>query len=487
MKPSIILCASLLAASILCGPLFAGYYEQGTRYYVFKKYDKAREMFLKAVEASDDGNSYYFLGEIEKNEGNFEKALEYYRSAVEGRIQRKYLDLAYWNIIILLEHRGDYEEMVGTCRELYERLGDAGAKTKVESLINKSMWTEVEEARRHYQRGMDLKGRNRGDEAQSAFRDALTADSSFLAPRFEMGLYEFRMGNAGEALHHLQEVARRIPYYGEVHLLLGDMYLQKGHYREALIHLDKGLQFGFIDSASRNLIRLKKASTHYELQEYESARKEAAGVLKKSPRSLDALLLVSAIDIKEEKYQDALKNLEKARKISPDNPEILFQIGSIHYRMNNPLYVKDFDRLFEHVTRTGGEAPQKYYKAFTILLKHRFESADFPEVVRIYESLPEQFREYESTILYARAQHRLGNNAKAVKQMEKLYLRSDDDRYLMCLIYAESGMADKAKSTLLGMANRDIYLEKARKEPSLKKIAKEIEDERVQEPGIPKP
>ncbi len=54
--------------------LYAGYYEEGCKYFSNKKYDKAREMFLKSIEISNDGNSYYFMGEMEKNEGNFDQA-----------------------------------------------------------------------------------------------------------------------------------------------------------------------------------------------------------------------------------------------------------------------------------------------------------------------------------------------------------------------------------------------------------------------------
>ena len=62
---------------LITGPsAWAGYYEEGCKFFTYKKYDHAREMFLKDIEATDRGNSYYYLGEIEKNEINFEKAAE---------------------------------------------------------------------------------------------------------------------------------------------------------------------------------------------------------------------------------------------------------------------------------------------------------------------------------------------------------------------------------------------------------------------------
>ncbi|RPI97806.1 MAG: hypothetical protein EHM32_00760, partial [Spirochaetales bacterium] len=71
MKKNLLYASFLLFIMSLAVDVHAGYFEQGSRYYVYRNYARAREMFLKAVEASNDGNAYYFLGEIEKNEKNF--------------------------------------------------------------------------------------------------------------------------------------------------------------------------------------------------------------------------------------------------------------------------------------------------------------------------------------------------------------------------------------------------------------------------------
>ena len=91
--------------------LFAGYFEKGCKNYTYKKYDVAKEMFLKDIEIRDNGNAYYFLGEIEKIEGNFQQAKEYYKESITKRISKKYLKLAYWNMIVIEEQRGNYQEM----------------------------------------------------------------------------------------------------------------------------------------------------------------------------------------------------------------------------------------------------------------------------------------------------------------------------------------------------------------------------------------
>lgn len=77
MFKKIISIAFALAIFSAPGPLFADYYGQGRQYYMRKNYTKAKEMFLKAADPGGSGNAYYFLGEIEKLQGNYKEAEEY--------------------------------------------------------------------------------------------------------------------------------------------------------------------------------------------------------------------------------------------------------------------------------------------------------------------------------------------------------------------------------------------------------------------------
>ncbi len=78
-----------------------GYFSRGKTYYVYRKYDKAKEMFLKVIEKHEHGDSYYFLGEIEKLQGRYREAMEYYQKAAILNTTKKYKKmptgiLLYW-------------------------------------------------------------------------------------------------------------------------------------------------------------------------------------------------------------------------------------------------------------------------------------------------------------------------------------------------------------------------------------------------------
>ncbi len=471
----------LIAAMVpsLHASALAGYFESGTAYYVHRNYAKAREMFLKAVEEKkSDGNAYYFLGEIEKNERNYDKAAEYYRAATRGRISQKYHKLAYWNIIVLLEQKGDYPEMIKVCKELYNRLGDHSARGKVETLINKLLWTENEEAQGEYKKGIKLKDDGSIAEAEGAFRRALQIDYAFMAPRFELGMIQFKKKNYGEALSLFGEVAAKIPFYGEVYLLMGDIQLQRGFYHEAAQCFERAGEYGFLDGATRRLVLEKTAAAYYNARDYARARESAQAALKGNLGSLDALLFLSALDIREEKFESALELLERARKIDPDNPEILFQMGSAHYRKKSPSYVGYFDRLFDRAASSGEEVPEKYIKAFALLAHHHFENANYERAGRIVSAIPENRRDAGTSALYARALYRQGEYEAALAQFERRFPSSDDDRYLLCILYARTGKHERAKSTLKGLAGRGSYMDRARRDPHLKAIANELDEER---------
>ncbi len=476
MKKNLLYASFLLFIMSLAVDVHAGYFEQGSRYYVYRNYARAREMFLKAVEASNDGNAYYFLGEIEKNEKNFEKAVEYYQLAVKGRINRKYYKLAYWNVIVLTEQTGDYTGMVKFCRELYERTGDDGAKSKVESVINKFLWTDNEEAKQSYNRGIEFKKAEKYDEAESAFREALSRESSFLAPQFELGLSELRRGRGGEALHYFARVADRIPFYGEVHLLMGDIYFQREAYRDAAFHLDRAMETSFLDKNSRYQVYIKNATAQYNTPNFEKSKEHLASALKLNAASRDALLMLSAINIREENYREALSSLEKAHKLDPDDTEVIFQTGSIHYRLGDARHTAEFDRLF-NLTEGESDIPQKYHRAFEILAKHHFQAGNYARADTIMQALPDGGRTHEQNLMRARASYHLGDYEEAIRRYERLSPGGEEDRYILCLLYAKTGQTGRARTILTGLVSSETYRAKASKEPVLSKILSQIEEE----------
>lgn len=456
--------------------LYAGYYEQGRSFFAKKNYDRAREMFRKAAESGGPGDAYYFLGEIEKIKTNYHEAEEYYKSAITHKsTSRQYLINSYWNALLMAEQRNDYAAVATICRSMWIKTGDAGARQKIETLINKLLWSDNNDAIDAYNKGMDLKKNGKTAEAMEKFQQALRTDQSFLAPKFEIGMYAYNAGDMDRASGYLQDIASAIPFYAEVQFVLGDIQFARHNYQDAIGHFDKVQEYGFIDRAAEYRMRIKRGTCYYNMDDYPNAEKEIDRALKYNAASVEALLLMSAVKIKMEKYNDALKVLNKANTTNPDNPEIQYQLGSVYYKQDDPRHVACFDRLF---SLAGGKKdnPTKYRKVFMILAKHYYDGRNFERASVILGSFDDKTHTFDSRLLAARTFFSMKKFDAAIEHWEKVSPPSDD-RFLLCKAYAQSGRREKAKALLAELAagGTGDYLSRAKTDPVLSGIAREID------------
>lgn len=475
----------LLLCIFINSNALAGYYEDACKNFNFKKYNEARELFLKDIEINDNGNSYYFLGQIEQAEGNLEKAEEYYNLCITKNIIKKYKKMAYWDLIILQEQQGRYKDMVAQCKKFWEDMEEEGAKKKVETVINKLLWTNNEEAKNNYKIGIENKRNGLLEKAKDNFHDALRIDRNFLAAKFEIALIYLENDNANYALQYLRDISDRIPFYGEVHLLLGDIYFNNQSYDYSAYYLDKALEYGFLDKKIKYLTLLKSATSNYETNKYEKALEDLSAATELNKKAIEPLLVLSAIYIKTGNYQNALDNLLKARAMKKDDTEIIYQIGSIYYKTEDQQFIKYFNLLFNKISKSNKSVPQKYYKAFILLLKKQYENEKYQDTYKIIEYLPEKLITYDIHLIAARSLFHSGKFDKAIGHFEKISLENDD-RYLLSISYAKNNMTDKAKDILWNLSEINGYLEKAKSENAIKKIAFDIENEkkRIEEERI---
>jgi tetratricopeptide (TPR) repeat protein len=478
MMKKIIIAITLAFFFVSAGTLYAGYYEEGRRYYIKKNYEKAREMFLKAADPGGSGDAYYFLGEIEKQQKNYLDAEKYYKTAITKKnITRQYLINSYWNALLMAEQRNDYDSVVSTCRSMWLRTGDAAARQKIESLINKFLWSDNNDAIEKYNEGIELKKNGKVADAMDRFRGALSIEGSFLAPKFELGMNAYNSGDLDRASTYLGDIAARIPFYSEVQMVLADIQFTRHNYREAITHYDKVLEFGFIDGATDYRIRIRRGTSYYNIDDYANAEEDIEKAFKYNAKSVEAALLLSAIKIKMEKYDDALKTLQRAGSSNPDNPEIQYQIGSVYYKKNDQRYAACFEKLFT-LTGSRKDYPAKYRKVFIILAGHDFENGNFKRCVTILNSFDEKSRTFDTRLMTARAYFNLKEYDNAIDQFEKLSL-GNDDRFLLCKAYALSGRREKARALLSELSAAGDYMARAKHDPALSGLAKEMDSSPV--------
>lgn len=478
--------ANIIAAIIIAfvAPLLAGYYEDGIRSYNKKEYDDAKSHFEKAIEvAPKNGNAYFYLAEIERTLGNFDKAIEFYRLAVENNASKKYYKMSYWNLTIITEQMGNYNELVKLCKTFWRRAGDRGMKSKAETLINKSIWSDNADAVEKYNKGMKLKNTNM-DEAVKNFREAISTDARFLAPKFELGLWHYREGRIYDATSYFSEIVSRVPFYGDVHLLLGNIYYNEGKFGRAVDHLTGAIDYSLIGGDTEYELYLKRGSSYFKLGELEKAKKDMQTASKIKPGEVDPLLVLSAINIRQENYDDALKSLSLVERKKPNDPSVLLQMGSIFFRKNDGRFVGYFDRLYSALSASEEKAPEGYRRAMEILARHHYEKSNLSHAKEVMEFISSENWDGTMRLIAARTAYGLKDYEKAIVEYEKLSLGSEDSAFLAAA-YSKVGKTERAREMVRQHFNDEKFISLARNHRGLKSIIEEIEKERAAQNSAP--
>ena len=321
---------------------------------------------------------------------------------------------SYWNIIIFYEQREIIKTILNTLGISGKNRGKV-CETKIDSLINKLMWSDSQEAVDKYNEGISLLKKNDQDNAVMAFSQAINIDSNFLAPRFELGLISYKKGNYSEAARQFSIITERIPFYAEVQLLLGRINFSNKNYAPAAKNFDAALTYGFVDKKTEYDTILKRGICYYHTGDYENAEEDISLVADSSQNDLEPHLLLSAIYIKKGDFESALKYLAKAEKISPDNSSIIFQTGSIYYHKNDARFVKYFDKLFD-MENQNPQNYESYIKAFKIIMDYHYQRQNYQRSFEIAQkNLSVVKQDYESILIAGRSATYLG-------KMKRLFL-----------------------------------------------------------------
>ncbi len=466
----------LLIFSWTTGLLASEYYRLGRKYYISRNYDKARKMFQEDIKQYKRGNSYYFLGEIEKITGNYRKAEEYFLESLDHPTSSQYRKNAYWNLIVIAEQRVDYRALIRYCRLMEEGMPGSGARQKAESIINKSLWSNDSEAISHYRKAMNLKSQGKKDEAEEEFHEALREDSSFKAPRFELGIIAYEREEYDRAMRQMSRVIDAIPFYAEAHMIMADIQYRRRNYRSALDHLSGAVKYGFFGKSTRVMLIKKRGISAYRLGEHRQAEEDFRKLLKMGYGSRSIRSLLSATLVRQEKYSEAIPLLTTIYKEDPQNLSLIYQIGSLYYKIEDERYSHYFTRLWE-LTKTDPEQREKYHRAYEILIDHHYGKRNFQQITRIYASLPDNIRNHRLMRIAAISHYRQKEYDRSIELLDQLSL-DREDRFILARACALSNRKERARELVSDLAKYPEMEEKIEKDPSLGPILLSIVRER---------
>ena len=456
---------------------FADNYEKAVALYHSKRYEKAKEMFLKITKTQENGNSLYYLGEIEKIEGRYKEAKEYFAMAVKTKsINISNLKNAYWNIASIEEQWGEYENLALICHEIWDKMKDEAARQKIDTLINKLQWSNNADATAEYSKGIEMKRLSKIDEAVLHFKEALKNDSLFIAPKFELGILAIQNGDMDAAEANLSPIVSKIPFYAEANLALGNVYFNKRKFTSARNCYELAAKFGFFNPQTRYYINIQKAQCYYNEGSFAKAEKSASDAASLAPEQIEPLMLISAACIKQKDFDKALNILQKAQNIQPDNTNILYQLGSIYYNQKDERYLANFDKLF-NLTKEKPKPP--YPLILPIIINTHYTRKNYNRVNEIFANIPEE-QNNEMIIIKAKSFYYTGQYDKAIIQLRKVPL-NNEDKLLLASAYIREHRNDQAKAILRPLMDNTELKEKALRDQSLAPLAREIEREKLEQ------
>jgi len=173
---------------------------------------KIHEQFL-------DDTNYLRAGDAFRNQGEFDKAIRWYRRALDLNPDNAVVHANWGGCLLYL---GEFEK----------------AKARLARAI--ALRPNLAEA--HCSMGIALRRENKLGEAEASFREALRFQPNLFLARLHLGTLLSDLGRLGEAKEHLAEAVRLDPRDPFAHFNLGAAHGREGDSREATVHLGHALE-----------------------------------------------------------------------------------------------------------------------------------------------------------------------------------------------------------------------------------------------------
>ncbi len=285
---------------------------------------------------------YNSLGNIYKNQKQWDKAIEAYYQAIELNPSNS---TALNNLGNLLYAQGKWVDAI----QHYQ----TALKFKPDS------------ADTYCNLGLAFKMQGNPENAKSAFMKSITLDPKHASSQMELGRIAQNEGKIEEAITHYQACLQTDPHHLEARNNLGTLWLSQDkpeaaidcfktvlslnpNHLESLINLGctylKCQQLNEALSCYLQLLQIHPDfDTYYNIgviymhkEHHESAIQYFHEALKLNPEDLSTQMNLGSIYLKMENYPLAIQHYKAALKLSPNHPEIRYLIAAL--TQDNPLF-----------------------------------------------------------------------------------------------------------------------------------------------------
>lgn len=316
--------------------------------------------------------------------------------------------------------------------------------------------------------GRLYRANNQPAKAEDVYRKVLQTDPESrvgLANLAELYIQQSEFDQAAEILNKIPEDDMDSQLFG----MLGYAYAQGQHYDKAIETYEKALAQ---DPQNTNLRRYY-ADALLNAGKTAAARTELQNILKSEPEDGVSYKRLAMLDREEGRFDDARKELEKAKSLSPDDLEIPYQQALLESTVgNNDKAIEILQGLVKQSERPGGQysVPEANNRALFLErlgLAYRDEDK-YPEAMETFKQIlalgPLQGPRAESLIIETlRLQHQPEKAMAEADAAVKAYPKDQDLAILHATMLGEDGHVDEAVAQLRtfltnGPVDRSVYI-----------------------------
>ncbi|MCB1321001.1 MAG: tetratricopeptide repeat protein [Leptospiraceae bacterium] len=370
------------------GSLWANeYYRQGKLAYSAGNVDQALNLFQKSWEVqTSNGNPLFYMGLIYYERSQYEQGIQYFRRAVELRMDTDLREKAYWKLVLFYKTRKDWENLL-IYSEKFLAFRDTPQVRSLRDMAEQNRDPRMERVNALMRSAKAHQ--DDGDEAAAArdYESALRIRSDYHPARWALALIQMRQDNYRSAEHHLQVLMNAEPDSWEYHYKAAVCNYHLSNYDTALDLLEKaraknpdpGESFNFYVNYMEGLIYLEQQNYPESYTHLSKARE-----IKNNPGLAGRL---SRAAWETEKLEEADRfSREALSQDATDRDGLLVQMHLQIHAGNQSQALVFGKRLLTEVEKD--DQPQTAPRYTPVLLyygKRSAQNSDWTEAIRAYE------------------------------------------------------------------------------------------------------
>ncbi len=274
------------------------------------------------------------------------------------------------------------------------------------------------------------------DEAVSAYTAALKLAPQLTQIQLNLGIAHYRAGQMQQAADVLQKFLQQTPHSIQARQLYGLALATLGRDAEAIEQLTPTLDAASPDAAVLYTLGLS------QLRAAKPGFRTTLERLAAFPAGLPALhLLQGQAFLRDLEFEQALEELNEAKKLNADLPRLYYALGLAHLKLaHNQEALTNFA---EEAKRSPRDYLTLYHLAFTQEATDQLE----PALQSVNVALQLDPQSTEANALLSKILSRQGKNAEALPPLERAVAKDPTDpvkRYMLARLYRQLGRTEDA-------------------------------------------